>query len=65
MMKMDSMYRKGSSGIISIIIIIIIIISQVDANENGLLGRSGDRGLNAFANNSSPESAGPVVVNPV
>lgn len=31
------------------------------ANENGLRGRSGDLGLSAFANNSSPESvlAGP------
>lgn len=26
-------------------------------NENGLLGRSGERGLNAFANRSSPDSA--------
>lgn len=26
------------------------------ANENGLRGKSGDLGLNALANNSSPES---------
>lgn len=29
---------------------------QVQRNEKGLLGRSGERGLSALANNSSPES---------
>jgi hypothetical protein len=55
--------------------IISCMKNLVQRNENGLRGRSGERGLNAFANNSSPESllgvreigpiAVPIAANPV
>lgn len=32
-------------------------VKSSQAKENGLRGRSGERGLSAFANSSSPESA--------
>lgn len=47
------------------------ICSPSGRNENGLRGRSGVRGLSAFANSSSPESAlavrasPPIDANPV